>query len=583
MEQQSLKSTPLKDALILWGMIAVILAITILAGTWVSSCGTPKYDSHQPAPTPVQTPVVVTPSPGPSSGPVCNKVTFNRDVLPLVQKRCASCHGGFTAYATATKLVTEWIRRVNLSSDDPRRMPKFPLPELDVEEKTLLQQWKSDGLIEDENCQAQVNGSGIDFDFIESNILRDLARIERADQPFIRYLVSSDLDGEDVGTSKRAVDKLLNSLVKKSRDINLATVIDEKKTIYRIDLRTYELDRFNWLQIEAKDKLNLVSKTNKGKTIQLLVSTRKPWLHSRNFIEIVTNETNIYYDILKIPDDFRDLTLKLGAAYDKDLLDLRATLIGTNRSPLTTQKNRLLSRHESDDGFLWTTYDIVPNGDNLFDNPLLEGTRSKRVFRFDASELIFSLPNGLMGFALFNANGKRQNEAPVEIVRDYLSPVFPAPRIVSPVSCFRCHGGGILETKDEIRDHVISNGSEFNVDDIERVKSLYKREESNRVIFALDNKRYALALEKLGISRDLPDPINVIRDDFRLNWDIKKLSAFLFLSEQRFFERLNQSDILREKVGQLLTGGNVTFEQLVSVLPVIVQEFKLFEELQNGE
>lgn len=564
---------------------ALIVALIALVAIVASSCGLTNPGVEKYPPPPTQPPVVVEPSKEPEPGKPCDKVTFKADVLPLVEKKCASCHQGFVNFATASKGISEWLRRIALSSDDPRRMPKYPLPELSVEEKEVLRQWKADGLIPDENCQAAVGETPIDIDYIETEILQDLSRVERADQPFVRYLVASDLanEGENLDTSKLAVDKLLNSLVADSRDINLVSVVDQKKSIYRFDLRTFELDRFNWLQVEAKDRINLVSKTNKGKTIQLIVSTRKPWLHVRTFIETVTLNSQIYYDALGIPHNFEALTEKLDVEYDQDLQDLRASLIGTNQSPLTTQKNRLLSRHDSFDGFFWTTYDIAPGGDNLFKDPLLFATRSKRVFDFDASEVIFSLPNGLMGFALFNAKGQLQNEAPVEIVRDYQSPVFPAPTIVNPVSCFRCHGGGILETKDEIRQHVISNGSEFDVEDIERVKSLYKREESNRVLFALDNKKYAAALAKLNIQRDTPDPINVIRDDFRLNWDARKVAAFLFLTENRFLERLNQSDLLREKIGQLLPGGNVTFDQLVEVLPIIVKEFRLFEELNNGE
>lgn len=567
--------------LLSWSTFLVMVVALFVIVVITTKCGMtdPKVVQHPPLPSPVAS---TSPSPGASQSPApeCSKVTFE-DIKPMIEKKCASCHPGFSKYEIAAKGISEWIRRVGLSANDPRRMPKFPAPELSVDEKAELQKWKDDGLIRDENCQAQTGGRLIDIDYIETSILADLSGVEREDQPFVRYLVVSDLADPSVG--KQAIDKLLNSLVSKSRDITLVSVVDQKKSLLRFDLRTYEMERFHWLQIEAKDRLNFVSKTNKGKTIQTLVLTRKPWMHARNFIEVVTNESQIYYDILKTPHDFLDLAAKLDVDYDDDLKDLRATLIGTNQSPLTTQKNRLISRHESLDGFFWTTYDIAPGGDNLFNNPLLEATRSKRVFKFEASEVIYSLPNGLMGFALYNADGKRQNEAPVEVVRDYQSPVFPAPVIVNPVSCFRCHGGGILETKDEVRQHVVANGSEFNVDDIERVKSLYKRDESNRVLFSLDNKKYAAALLKLNILKDQPDPISVVRDDFRLNWNSSKIASFLFLSEDRFIERLNQSDILREQIGQLLTGGNVTFDQLVDALPDIIKEFKLFEELQNGE
>src|SRR5690606_32370867 len=140
-----------------------------------------------------------------------------------------------------------------------------------------------------------------------------------------------------------------------------------------------------------------------GRTLQLLTATKKPWIHARNLVEIVTLESELYYDFVNIPPKFNELLKKLGVDYAGDLRNRDAALLGSNKSPLTNQKNRLVSRHEDATGKgFWVSYDIAPGGDNLFENPLLRETGSQRVFRFDATEVIWFNPNGLMGFALYD-------------------------------------------------------------------------------------------------------------------------------------------------------------------------------------
>ena len=583
-------------AILSWAsLVCGFIALLLITGT-LTKCGGDKVKNiyiDEPttvptgSPEPSETPEPTgSPEPTESPEPGCDKVVFDRDLLPLLAGKCLSCHPGFGEYATAVGGIDEWVRRIHLSSQDPRRMPKVPEVELADEQKEIFEGWRADGLIEDERCAPQVStGSILGIDDIETAIANDLRRINKDDQIHVRYLVAADLYnyGQPIEGAKAAADKLLNSLVEKERNINPSSYVGDEQAIFRIDLRNYELSRQDWLRIETKDLLNLVSRTNEGKSLQKLVATRKPWLHLTNFIEIITTVPGLYYRFAGVPETFGELVAKLDVDYNGDLADGDASLIGNDDSPLTNQKNRLISRHDSQDGFFYTSYDIKPNGDNLFENPLLFGTGSDRIFKFDASEIIYTLPNGLLAYALFNNKGERQDEAPVDIVRDFLSPVPPSPIIQNPVSCFRCHAAGILEARDEVRAHVLQNGSEFGIDDIERVRDLYRPATSNKAIFKVDNAQHEEALKKLGISKDRPDPISSIRDEYRFNWDAKKVASLIFVSEERFLTRLDQSSELREEIGQLLTGSTVTFEQLVAAMPVIIREFRLFEERQNGE
>lgn len=532
----------------------------------------------------------VSPTPSPTPGEDCNKVTFDENLKDVVERACEDCHRGFSTYQSAVVGIDEWIRRINLSSNDPRRMPKIPKPELPIEEKKLFEKWREDGLIKSKDeCEGTEQTSHMSIDDVESEILFDLSRVDQNDRIFVRYLVASHVynsTGEIPTIAKAATDKALNSIVERSRDVVLSTYVDEKKTILRVDLRSFELSRTDWLKIEAADRLDLVSNTDKGRVIKLLTATRKPWVHFDNFVDIVNLNSELYYEFLNVPEKFEDLVKKVGVEYEQDLKDLEAALLGNNDSPITNNKNRLVSRHESVDGYFYVTYDTpelenVPER-NLFQFPLLKETGSKRIFAFEAGEVIYSLPNGLQGYALYDAKGNRQNEAPVNVVRDVNSPVAPAPVIVNAVSCHRCHAQGIIPARDEIRSHVLDNASEFGVDDVDRVRGLYKSQTSLSAIFRVDNNRFARALDSIGVDSSLGDPINQARDRLRLNWRDVDVAAYLFLRLDQFRVLLDSSDGAREQIGQLLSGGSITFDQFVQVLPVLKRDFRLFEDPIGG-
>jgi hypothetical protein len=61
-------------------------------------------------------------------------------------------------------------------------------------------------------------------------------------------------------------------------------------------------------------------------------------------------------------------------------------------------------------------------------------------FKDAAREVIFERTNGLHGFALFNGDGKRQDEVPPDIAADHSIPAPHATRLQPAIGCIRCHG-----------------------------------------------------------------------------------------------------------------------------------------------
>lgn len=515
----------------------------------------------------------------------CNKASPDWDeIKTLIDGKCVKCHPGYSGFDVAASKAGAMEYRINLPAGDPKRMPPSPAPELSPEDKQKFADWQKAGTPKEAECEDGGDDLGaifMDLDYIETEILNDLSRADGVFSPSVRYVITShkyNIQDKSLADYGNAISKGINS-VTFERDLTAASPIDLRKTIYRIDLESFDLNAADWNLIENAEPINFESFTTKGEVIKALTQTRKPWLHAESFL-ITAHDAPVYYELLDIPQTDEELLDILEVDYEQQLRDLDARFIGFNGSPISLNKNRLIARYESEEGYLWITYDTDLNNNaveaNLFQFPLLEEVGGQANFLFDASEWIFTLPNGLQGYALFDAAGNRADFAPLTIVADDQTPFNP--EIRNSLSCFRCHNG-LIESKDQIRDHVLRNGSEFTRDDVELIELLYETEGANAALFTQDNAFYAQSLAGLGFSEN-SDGLNALTDQLRRDHNAESVAALLLLTEQEFLYRLEQSGDARAAVGQLLTGGTVTFDTLVANLPIILDDLGIgFDEL----
>lgn len=504
-------------------------------------------------------------------------VSFD-DIKPILTDNCLVCHftpSPYDRYDVAKGKIDSFIRRQNLGADNPERMPKEPRPPLSAEDKRLIERWKADGLKEtDSDCNdtGPVTGS-LDLFQLESAIILDLAKLEADDRINTRYVVTSHREGDRSG----AVDKTLSSL---SSEEELYKAEQVAPGLYRFDLRSYGLDSTDWRLVEDVDPFDLESFTDEGEQIKFLTGARKAWFHFDNFIDI-TQTDRVYYALLDSPKTINQLLIDIGVNVGAQFRDFSAQFLGFNGSEISLQKNRLIVRFDSEDGYAWVTFDpIALDGvreRNLFEFPCLNGTGCQALFEFAAGEVIYTLPNGMQAYFLFNAAGERQDNAAIElgIVQDTRSPVDP--EIQVGIDCHRCHAKGILPSNDEIRDHVTQNGSLFNAEDRQIILELYKSKEANNAAFTADNAVFSRSLAALGIDPNI-DQINKARDDLRLDWDLSEVASFLFLSEEEFIRGLKGSAQGSQAIGQLITGGRITFDQFLDIIDVLKNDLRLFQE-----
>jgi len=567
--------------------------MVVLLSLLIKGCGNQNNDPQKIY---IPYPAGESPSPTtpPPSDPSCaNKVYFSTDIKPIIERSCLGCHSApepYNSVQIAKGKIGEFTRRINLPSDNRQRMPLAPASELSPQEKQKFSKWKADGLLFDkEDCKSNQTSNDtetIDLNYIETKILEDLNQIESLDRAQVRYLVLSGNknSGEDVDLLLQGVNKGLNS-VSKDDTLTKVSVIDEKKTLLRFDLRSYGLLKNDWAIIEAVEPVNFESFTNKGQIIKFLVNTRKPWLHADNFTFAAHGGygATVYYNLLLVPPTIDLFFKNLGVNSDQQFKDFTASLAGGFGSPLSLNKNRVISRNQSRDGYLWFSFDSILQDPgipllrkNFFNFPLPPkvGT-GKADFQFDAGEAIFTLANKLQGYALYDSAGKRQDFAPLNIVADYETPFEPTIR--AGFSCSRCHNQGIIPMRDQIRSHILQNASQFDARDADIVSGLYRSATSNAAIYTSDSNLFRKALVGLGIDLDLEkDPQSSLMDSLRRDKGSKDVAAFLFLTEDDFLARLNRSAEGKTQIGQLLTpGGTISFQQFIDVLPVLRRDFRL--------
>ncbi|MDO3693851.1 hypothetical protein QVZ41_03185 [Wenyingzhuangia sp. chi5] len=81
------------------------------------------------------------------------KVTFTKDILPLIQSKCSSCHvsGGsesnYTVYNTARNSASTIVNRINRTQGSGGFMPEGR-SKLSTAELALFDQWITDGKLE---------------------------------------------------------------------------------------------------------------------------------------------------------------------------------------------------------------------------------------------------------------------------------------------------------------------------------------------------------------------------------------------------------------------------------------------------
>lgn len=557
--------------------------IRILLLAALGACG--YLPERQPAP---QAPAPPS-SPPPTLPPDCRNgyTTSYQQVAQITRQKCLSCHPGFNSYQALSTRGDEIIRRVNLGTNDPRRMPPPPSNELEPQERNLFNQWREDGYPQQRRCKDSIGSSfTLDATYIRGNIIADLQGEREDIRNQARFLIASHKFNEVLGSyPKSLVETGLNKGVNSisfSADIRKLGAIDDNSTIYRIDLGSFGRTKADWELIVQNDPFRIIDNSTEGQLIRQLTGSAQPWLHADNFLNVALSP-DVYNKLMRIPLRADDLYRQLGVDRQAQHDAKSVRYLAFTDSPISNT-NRRIRRYDTfvngQQGFLWVSNDTDDNDlpnipqSNVFGFPLSDEAGGWRIFEYRAEEWIFTLPNRMIAFALYDFPDQlRQVAAPVTIVRQ--NGPFDA-EISNGRDCFRCHNK-IIEKQDRLLAAAQQSG-DFDADDFERIEDFYQPNSVNQTLFTRDNNLFGSALGQLGISVQGADPVNGLTDQHRSNYDLNKVAAFFFLKPEEFQRRLFRSRRVRGQIPQLLSGGNIELSQLILATPDIIDEFGLFED-----
>ncbi len=531
---------------------------------------------------------------------------LGRQARQILDKHCHRCHGqdgavegGMNYILDAGKLVA----RRKVVPGQPDQSPLFkrvssgkmpppgenPRPAAsDVE---VLRRWIAAGAPAGTAPAAkQIVGEAS----LQELMLADVETVDKRSRRFLRYfsllpLANAGLSEDELQTYRNALAKLLNSLSWHPR-ITKPKAIDPAGLLLRVDLRDFQWDANLWNRLLQDYPYGILHDTAVARAVMAATATRMPVVRVDWFVATACRPP-LYYELLQIPANLTELERQLRVDATQDIQQERVARLGFNGSGIS-RNNRVLERHDAETGVYWRTYDfdavpqnlierdlLLPDRRNLFAYPLGPGG-TDNFFQHAGGEAIFSLPNGLHGFLLVNANNVRIDKGPTAIVSD---PKRPDRAVEPGVSCMTCHYRGILPKDDQIRDHVAKNPKAFSRAAAEVIRALYPPKEKMRALMEEDAERYRLALEKTGNKVSVAEVVSTITLRHEADVDLATLAAEAGLKPEELLGLLAKSESLTRSLGGLrVPGGTVSRQVVAQSFGDIVRQLRIGNPLQAG-
>jgi mono/diheme cytochrome c family protein len=365
------------------------------------------------------------------------------------------------------------------------------------------------------------SGQNFDFDKLYRTILDDLNSADNANDALnFRYISLTNRYNAGICSDtaldldRQAISKFINMLSINAR-AQAPQAIDADQLIYRIDLRLYDFDRavtvnnqnFTdvWEAIIGFNQYAVPFVGDQADQAKLLSGTQVPVMFADSLLD-ASSTGNVYYGIIGIDinqniDDF--ILNVLGVDQQQDLDDRNEIRAGTTKSRISRQ-DRVVERHDlgaGRAGVLWQSFDFNDaQNESIFADPF--------NFNEGGREIIFTQPNGLMAFAIADANGVFQEDS--DILLDTQQNNF---RAITSISCSSCHSTGFIPVVDEVGPTTLANSRalQLNRDEIEELQEIYPSATEFASIVAADSSQfYQGALDRLKLPTKGGDPVSSI-------------------------------------------------------------------------
>jgi mono/diheme cytochrome c family protein len=542
-----------------------------------------------PAAAPPASPAAAKPA-APVVAPVSAEGTeLARQAHAILEAKCYSCHGkdganegGFNFILNLEKLARTHITPKNPSAslifermtatDDSVMPPLGEEPRASAADIATIKAWILAGAPPLPTMQKR---DYIKNEQVVAYIAEDVKKASERSRRFLRYftlthLYNAGVSEDELQTYRNAFNKLINSL-SWNTSVVIPTAIDPARTVLRVDIRNLNWSLDTWKQIEAANPYFLALTSADALACYDATQCQQPFIRVDWFV-FAASKPPLYHAVLGIPETDVELeqTLKVNASANID--QEQVIRAGFNRSGVS-QNNRLIEWHKSPYGSYWKSYDFGGNTgeQNLFEHPT--GPEGDDAFKHDGGELIFNLPNGLQGYMLVDGSGVRIDKGPIEIVSD---PKRPDKSVTNGVSCMSCHYTGVISKADEIGPLVRANPKAY--DERDYLLAIYREPQELAAVLDDDAKRFATAMEKIGItslSRS-GEPISAMAARFEQELDVFLVACEFGLPQDEFEKRLKASDAMARSFGSLLTpGGTIKRDVFATMFGQAALEFRL--------
>ena len=273
-------------------------------------------------------------------------------------------------------------------------------------------------------------------------MLSDVPKRNPKDRQHLKYLWIPPWHDPE---SERVANYLLNAVISHSPAIYRGEMISPEVMVF--DPRLLKADLKALDQLIQRDTFFYAEtgKFNEGISLDALKLygdiAKFPIFSLDAFVRFGVASINggRYYDLRGVPRTLRELMKALAVDVSGSQGNILATYTLTSK---VTGNERITTRYQGAVG-VYITWDEAEDGYS----ELLRDPRNF-VKSADALEVIYGLPNGLQGYALYDGDGNRQDNAPDNVVSDHGAPVPGSlPRgggsgtsRLNTFSCVQCHG-----------------------------------------------------------------------------------------------------------------------------------------------
>jgi mono/diheme cytochrome c family protein len=542
------------------------------------------------------------------------KAALTASVKTILKNNCATCHGDVKPKAGINvldhaALVKEAVTPGNSDqsrlyqalahADGVSPMPQGR-PQLSFQQIDAVRKWIAAGapgpFPQDEKIAADKVGEK----YILGAILTDFRSQPANRRTLVRYfsinhLLARGATRDELNLYTEALGKAINHLTW-APSIVKPEPIEETKTVFRVDISElgWETRPFVINSGADKDKASTVNlydlvlleypygmlDTDSPEAEQLLreflqpsggdpIQVRPvPYVRGDWFCSVATSSP-LYEDLLQLPFKLKadrdangqktgkdGLEDRLGVNTEANILNSTAKRAGVTVSGVS-RNNRVLERHRTSFGAYWKSFDSRSSKgtDNMFRDPI--------NFTFAGGEMVFTLPNGTMGYFVCDSSGKRLEAAPTDIVVD----ANASDKVVrNGLACIRCHDSGVKTGfKDDI--NVAVQQIRFLQPGLQKqVLELYPGQAEINKLLKLDQERFINSMKELLGSKPTREPLTPVTQQFIDGaLDIATVAAELGQKNKTQVENMFQGkDLMSAGMYQLGNNGAVrrdTFEE----------------------